>query len=208
MFRKRTTKERIWEILPGLQFWLVFAGAILLSHYQPIWAALFIICFDLYWVLKAINVAVHLVAGYRKFKALVKIDWLDYTSRLNNFEKFLVFLQNKFELAKHRVEKKYYGEEIKRIKKRLQTGRAGADYLQYFQLVLIPFADENFEVLDSTLSAIADSNYPKEKMLLVLASEERMGDSARQIAEKIKKNTNRASINFLSPATPTVWPEK
>ena len=68
MFRKRTPQERFWEILPGLLLWTVFFGAILLSYYHPLTAALFIICFDLYWVLKSINVSVHLVASYKKFR--------------------------------------------------------------------------------------------------------------------------------------------
>src|SRR5271154_1115060 len=93
MFRKRTTTERFWEILPGLQFWLVFFGAILLSYYQPVWAALFIICFDLYWVLKAINVATHLVASYKKFQLFVTIPWIEYANLLAGKQAFLDFLQ-------------------------------------------------------------------------------------------------------------------
>lgn len=68
-----------------MQFWLVFFGAIFLSAYTPMWAALFIICFDLYWVLKAVNVALHLIASYRKFQIFVKIDWLDFTEQLHDF---------------------------------------------------------------------------------------------------------------------------
>ena len=94
MFRKRTTTERLWEILPRTAVLDSFFGAILLSYYRPIWAALFIICFDLYWVLKALNVATHLVAAYRKFRICVTIDWLDYAQRLENFKDFIKFLEN------------------------------------------------------------------------------------------------------------------
>ena len=87
MFRKRTFSERLWEILPGLQLWTVFFGAILLSFYRPVWAALFIICFDLYWVLKALNVATHLLSAYKKFKVSVEIDWLKYAEYLRDFKK-------------------------------------------------------------------------------------------------------------------------
>ena len=100
MFRKRSLQERFWEVLPGLQFWTVFFGSILLSFYRPIWAALFIICFDLYWVLKAINVATHLFAAYIKFKVAVTIDWLDYANRLSNFSTFEEFLGQQIQKAK------------------------------------------------------------------------------------------------------------
>jgi hypothetical protein len=105
MYRKRTFSERIWEILPGLQFWTVFFGAILLSYFRPVWAGLFIICFDLYWVLKALNVATHLLSSYAKFRFLVTIDWLDYVKRLNDTTAFIKFL--KTEQTKYQDFKNY-----------------------------------------------------------------------------------------------------
>src|SRR6185295_17637817 len=99
MFRKRTTTERLWEIIPGLQFWAVFFGAILLSFYRPIWAALFIICFDLYWVLKAVNVAAHLVASYRKFRLFVTIDWMDYVHQLENLPEYTKTIAHRLETS-------------------------------------------------------------------------------------------------------------
>src|SRR5476649_1348257 len=105
MFRKRTLKERLWEILPGLHFWAVFFGSILLSYYLPVWAALFIICFDLYWVLKAINVATHLLASYWKFRFIVTINWLDYAGRMGDFQSFVSFLKTQELTAKKTLAK-------------------------------------------------------------------------------------------------------
>src|SRR5258708_9460828 len=108
MFRKRTLKERFWEILPGLQFWTVFFGSIILSIYRPLWAAIFIICFDLYWVLKAINVATHLFAAYRKFKVVVKIDWQNYLLKLNNFNSFGNFLEEQIKISTNPTAKTFF----------------------------------------------------------------------------------------------------
>jgi hypothetical protein len=66
-FRKRTRTERFWEVLPGIMFWGTMILAILMAKYQPLWTSIFIICFDLYWVLKALNVATHLLASYLVF---------------------------------------------------------------------------------------------------------------------------------------------
>jgi hypothetical protein len=209
MFRKRTATERFWEILPGLQFWSVFFGAILLSYYRPVWAALFIICFDLYWVLKAMNVATHLLASYRKFQAFVKIDWLDYSRRLSNFADYKKFLETKLAAAKGRVEKRYYVQEIKRIGKIISQSpqeKQGANLENFFHLVLIPFTDESFEVLDSTLSAIAGSNYPKERMMLVMASEQRVGEPAQQVAEAIRQKYEKYFYKFFITVHPDGLP--
>jgi len=193
MFRKRTFVERLWEILPGLQFWIVFFGSILLSYYLPVWAALFIICFDLYWLLKAINVAVHLLVSYRKFKFVVTVNWLDYVKKLNDLPGFVEFLKTNVKTARTARAKSFFKQDVARIQQSIALGVKGGDYLNYYQLILIPFIDESFEVLDSTFSALAASRYPKEKMIMLLAGEERAGQTARQVAEQIK---NKYQENF------------
>jgi len=197
MFRQRTFQERLWEILPGLQFWTVFFGAILLSFYQPIWAALFIICFDLYWVLKAVNVATHLVAAYRKFKFIVRVNWLGFTEALNDLPGFLQLLNKQLISESSSAGKKFYKDEIKKIQTLISKQATAPNYLNYYHLILIPFIDESFEVLDSTLSAITGSAYPKEKMIMVLGSEQRAGEQAQEVARQIKEKYQSHFYKFF-----------
>lgn len=208
MFRKRTLKERLWEILPGLQFWTVFFGAILLSYYAPVWAALFIICFDLYWVLKAINVASHLLASYRTFKFVVTINWLDFAKRLESFPNFLEFLNVQEQKTQSSIGKKFLKQEIEKIKYLKGQPRTSGNYLDYYQVILIPFIDESFEVLDSTLSAICACDYPKDKMILVLGTEGRGGEAAQEIARSIKDKYQNAFYKFFISVHPDGLPDE
>lgn len=201
MYRKRSLTERLWEILPGLQIWAVFFGAILLSYYQPIIAALFIICFDLYWLLKAGNVSSHLVAAYRKFKVFVTIDWLDYTARLYDLNSYLVFLKEKVQ-ATSGVSKKFYATEIGRISKLIVQNKTLPTLDNFYHVVVIPFVDESFEVLDSTLNALARANYPKDRMILLLASEERMGTAAQTVAQEVKAKYGAIFYRFFVTVHP------
>ncbi len=203
MFRKRTLEERFWETLPGLQFWAVFIGAILLSYFKPVWAAVFIVCFDLYWVLKALNVASHLIASYRKFKVFVTIDWLDYIKKLADVRQFINFLNNRANTTSSSVEKNFCKQEILKLNKLiLKTNKNCLEFTNYFHLILIPFVDETFEVLDYTLSGIENTNYPKEKMLVVLAVEERAGAGAKLTAERIKAKYANKFFRFLVAVHP------
>ncbi len=106
MFRKRTKRERFWEILPGLSFWVVFLGAIVLSFVKPVWAAVFIICFDLYWLLKAMNTSIHLISSYRRFRAYVKMDWLLLVEMLHDRNKLFNHYQHAAAHAKNSIERK------------------------------------------------------------------------------------------------------
>ena len=202
MFRKRTIKERFWEILPGLQFWTVFFGSIILSIYRPLWAALFIICFDLYWVLKAINVATHLFASYRKFKVVVTIDWQEYIKKLNDFSSFLSFLSEQEKATKNSVAKTFFKNEIKRITHLKNLGKTGGAYENYYHVILIPFIDESFEVLDSTFKALTANHYPKEKMIMLLASEDRAGQPAQMIANQLKEQYQDKFFKFFISCHP------
>jgi hypothetical protein len=187
MFRIRTTQERLWEILPGLQIWTVFIGAVLLSYYKPVWAALFIICFDLYFLLKAVNVALHLIASYRKFRVYVTFNWFSYVEELSkNPEKFKEFLHKQAQQVTGRIARQYFTEEALRLADGQTRENFHKDYRQFYHLIILPFVDESFEVLDSTVSALTGSNYPKDRMMLVLASEERVGPKAQEVAQQIR----------------------
>ncbi len=206
MYRKRTASERFWEILPGLQFWAVFFGAITLSYYQPIWAALFIICFDLYWVLKAVNVATHLVSAYNKFRLYVTMDWMDFTKRLGDLNSFAEFLSQKQKESQSSAAKNFFKKEAQKIQSILAGGKAGTSYLNFYQLVLIPFTDESFMVLDSTLQALSGSDYPKDKIMLVLGSEQRAGAAAKDVAQKIREKYQSVFFKFFITVHPDGLP--
>lgn len=183
MFRKRTRTERLWEIIPGLTFWLVFFGSIFLSFYKPVWAAVFIVCFDLYWLLKALNTSLHLISSYRWFRVYVKIDWLLLTATLVDRAKLIEFLQLSATGAKKNLEKKFYTEEISRLNRLQDNGVVHRPFTDFYHLIVVPFVDESEDVLTSTISALVNSQYPHEQMMVVLASEERAGAEAQRIAQ-------------------------
>lgn len=200
MFRKRNPGERFWEILPGLEIWTVFIGAVLLSYYKPVWAAVFIICFDLYWVLKAVNVALHLVASYRKFRVFVTINWLNYVEQLSSDPRaFFDMIKEKSLTDSRRLARRYYGEEYQRLHDGLSRENLGKSYRDFYHVVILPFVDESFEVLNSTVNALTLSQYPKDRMIVVLASEERAGDKAQEVAQKIKaKYANEFAYFYIT----------
>lgn len=186
MFRKRTRTDRFWEVLPGISFWLVFIGAIVLSFYKPIWAAVFIVCFDLYWLLKAMNTALHLISSYRKFRVFVKIDWLLLVATLENKTKLLEFMKvSMAQKEKSAIEKRFYQEEIQKLEHIADNGIMHRPYTDFYHLIIVPFVDESEEVLTSTVQALVNAQYPHENMMLVLASEERAGGVAQTVAKAI-----------------------
>ncbi len=206
MFRKRSPRERFWEILPGLQFWSVFVGAILLSNYRPFWAAIFIVCFDLYWMLKAANVALHLIASYRKFKLFVTLDWLDLAARVADMPALLTYLDEKGAAATKRLAKQYYADEAARLRTLDGRGIKNKNFQEFYHIVFFPFYDESFEVLNSSLAALSAVHYEKDKLIVVLASEERAGEPAKEVARQIRERYAGEFFKFFVTVHPDGLP--
>ena len=67
---------RFWEIIPGALAWLTLLGLTFLSWRAPVAVVIFILLYDLYWLLKLIYLFFHLRLSFTKMKANLKIDWL------------------------------------------------------------------------------------------------------------------------------------
>lgn len=66
---------RLLEILPGALAWLTLGGILAASRFAPVGASIFIILFDLYWLIKTVFLSLHLRAAYRKMREHMTTDW-------------------------------------------------------------------------------------------------------------------------------------
>jgi hypothetical protein len=74
--RRDEALRRFFEIFPGAMTWATIIGLAALSVVKPLWAAIFIICFDLYWVIRVGYFTTLLIFAYRRLAVEKKIDWL------------------------------------------------------------------------------------------------------------------------------------
>lgn len=81
---------------------------------------------------------------------------------------------------------------------RMTSGREGGDV---YQLIIFPVYKEGPEILRSSLEAIRRSHYPKEKLIVVLAFEERYKE-AKENAAILEKEFKKAFFGYLSTFHP------
>src|SRR3989338_5402884 len=74
---------RLLEILPGFLAWLTLILIVVLSFFEPLIIAVFIIIFDVYWLIKTIYLSLHLRVSYNKLRENLKINWLDKLKKLD-----------------------------------------------------------------------------------------------------------------------------
>ena len=72
-----------------------------------------------------------------------------------------------------------------------------SSWQEIFHLIILPTFDEGLEIIRSTIKALASSHYPKDKMIVVLAIEERAGAEAQKRAQIIEKEFGSKFRNLL-----------
>lgn len=157
---------RLFEILPGFLSWGTLGGAFILSWLAPVVVAIFIIAFDLYWLLRISYLSFHQIASYKQMKKNLKIDWMEKLKKLKN----------------------------------LPTDRQG--WPEIYHLIILPTYKEGIDIVKPTLQALENSNYPYNKMIVVLAIEERAGETAQKLAKKVKIEFGKKFFRFLITTHP------
>jgi hypothetical protein len=206
-FRTRTWQERCFEVIPGLMFWGTLFFALFFSKNHPVWVACFIILFDLYWLFKAVNGSLHLISTYKRYRFFNTLNWLEYLDNLHDFGSHDRFLKDeKQKYAKNVVAQNYYDHEILRVQKLVEGGRLSRHYRDFYHIVLYPFVDESYEVLQTTFQSLSQVRYPKDRIIVLLASEERAGQGAQDTANRIREKYGNEFFKFFVTVHPDGLP--
>lgn len=90
--------------------------------------------------------------------------------------------------------KKDWLKEVKKIKEK--------NWKDIYHLVVLPTYKEGTEIIEETIDAILASDYPKEKMMIVLAIEERAGRAAKEVADQMQRRYTDKFFKFLISVHP------
>ncbi len=186
--------QRILEEIPGFLTWATLIGMFAFSFFLPVWVAIFIITFDIYWILRTIFIAYYSVEGYQKLSEGKYVNWWERCQNIENPKKYYEEISARIrEMKKEarsktltRKEKKIIKKEIRIRKKYLaevkQLEKIQAqilDWRKILHVVMLPTAGEPAEVIEPAIQAIADSNFPNQQFIILLATEEREPEEER-----------------------------
>ncbi len=184
---------RFYEIIPGFLAWTTIILIFLLSWLTPAATAIFIILFDIYWLLKTIYLSFHLRATFKKMRESLKINWMEKIKAIRNI-RIPSESTNKSELKLFGYNSRHSGEFV--------------DWHRVYHLIILPLSKESYEVVKETFESLEKTNYPKDKFIVVLSVEERIGQSALEIAEKIQKEFSDKFFRFLTTVHPANLPDE
>jgi hypothetical protein len=211
---KERRVQRFFELIPGTMTWTTLLGMLILSYFLPIWAAIFVVVFDIYWIHKALYISLFSVAGNYDVNEGKRINWWDRCENIAHPEQYSELLKTRiksiydgmrempiFALRNRRTAKK----EIARLKKIRRETRTLIpiedqimDWREVIHVVLLPTAGEPADVIEPAIQSLAESNFPKEQMIILLATEEREDPETRlPKVEYLKKKFDGVFRDFL-----------
>ncbi|NCU42366.1 MAG: hypothetical protein EOM19_06655 [Candidatus Moranbacteria bacterium] len=203
--------QRFFEMLPGICTWSILIGMIVLSFFLPVWVAVFVIAFDIYWVYKSFFVSSYTLAAYRRLRQGLSIHWDVLLSDIDTLKDSLE--QRKKVLSKERLGKNVWYEKFfrKRSKKYciqkneialLENITLPQEKIMrrsdIIQVIMFPTATEGPEIIEPAIEAIKASSFPNNQLIILLATEENENEEKREYKVRILKEKFRGTfLDFL-----------
>lgn len=186
---------RLFEIIPGAMTWITLLGLSVLAFIVPAWVAIFIIVYDLYWLVRAVYISAHLISSYKNLWRHKGINWMERLRMIENPEESLRIIRDRI-YDKKSIKLRKKRKDLVRELWQLQQAETEFEQLckskehilsweKIRHLVILPTYNEPFEVLRQSLNALSKSDFPLHQIWVVIGLEERAG---KEHTESIQRN--------------------
>jgi hypothetical protein len=175
--------QRLFEIAPGATSWTIIIGMTVLAFTYPLAAAVIIIAFYLYWLLRLIYMTLFLILSYFRLSAEEETDWMGRVRGLDAIDEYLEKLNGMppEKDLKKRISFLAHRREVEKVA--LDKGeRPGSK--DVYHLVIIPVAKETRDIFEPGIKSLAEGTFPPGQIIVVLALEERATDEVKKDTEE------------------------
>jgi cellulose synthase/poly-beta-1,6-N-acetylglucosamine synthase-like glycosyltransferase len=171
---ERGKRYRFFEILPGALTWSILLLPLVLSQLNPTLCVTLTIAYLLLWFVKSIGLNVRAVQGYRLMQKHMKLPWRQMLGEL---------AERKDPQPDRHIPAWHYANI-----RRLQETPPLVEPDDLLHAVIIATYTESREVLEPTIKSVLAGDYDMEKVIFVLAYEERGGPEAEERAKQLVKD--------------------
>lgn len=200
---KQWRVQRSLEVIPGILTWLTLIGMVVASFVVPIWIAVFIIMFDIYWIFRTIFITYYSVIAYRRFQDGKRIDWWERCQNIANPKEALKNINEKYSQMKESLKEVSSFSERRKMKREMRmlldykkevsviesAGHEIMDWRKIVHVVFLPTVNEGAEIIEPAIRAIEESNFPNQQIVVLLGTEEREDEKKR--LEKVNYLQNK-----------------
>jgi hypothetical protein len=158
---------RFLEILPGATVWSAFTVPFLVSINHPLSVTIFILIFDSYWVVNAFSYAQLMLRGFLGLRANMARNW-----------------QAQLDATLALSPEEFAKEQF-------------IDWRELYHVVILATYRESQEILEDSIRSVINADFPKDRIVFVLATEGRAADTARPIGAALQKKYAKEFKSFL-----------
>lgn len=188
---KRDKLYRFFEILPGALSYSMIGALFIFSLISPVVAAVYLLVIITITLVKAVGVAVRTVQGYNDIKNAMKVDWhkrlLELKEPHENFEKLHGKEKNEFDFDLH-------VENLRALSVAPEDYPSPDDI--YHAVIMVAY-NEGMETLLPTVEAVKNTTFPNERIIFVMAYEERGGQEIENNAKRLKEQFKDTFYDFV-----------
>ena len=176
--KDRNLRYRFFEALPGLISWSLIAFPFVVSLFSPVLAAYFIIAYTMFFFFRAASMAVRVIQGYRIMVDYKKANWMPLLEDLDTPEESL----KRWKARKRttRVERHHFRNL--RILAHRADDQVPLKSGDIYHAIVMATYNETRDILEPSVQSLLKSNYPMDKVIFVLAYEERGGSETEETA--------------------------
>ena len=191
-FGKRRSLYRFLEILPGMLSYAAVILLFLLSWLNPFLGALYCLIIIATTLVKAVGVAFRTIQGYKVMKRAERVNWAERLADLENphdaYERLRDRRDNSYDFAEH--------VQNLRLLSAVE-GKSEPKPHEIYHAVIMTAYNEGLETLVPSIEAVRDTTFTNERIIFVLAYEERGGEVMEQNAQELKKMFRGVFGKFL-----------
>ena len=200
---KRTARYRFFEIFPALVSLGIIALLFGFSAISPIAGSIFLLIIVVGSVVKAIGTMFRTVQGYKMVNASCAINWRKRMVDLEN-------PQESYERLAHTKSKAYdHQQHLKNLLNMAASEDGNFPNPQdSYHAIIITMYNETLDVLEPTVESVLASTFPKEKMIVTIAYEERGGEAGEKVAKALQKKYGKKFGYFLLSKHPDGLPNE
>ena len=199
---KRSRLYRFFEILPGALSYSMIGALFVFSLISPVVAAVYLLVIITITLVKAVGVAVRTVQGYNDIKNAMKVDWhkrfFELKEPHDNFERLRGKEKDEFDFDLH----------VENLRALSVAQKAYPDPDTIYHAVIMVAYNEGMETLLPTVEVVRDTTFPNERIIFVMAYEERGGEEMENNAKKLKEIFKDTFYDFVLVKHPKDLPNE
>lgn len=177
---KRTKLYRFLEMLPALLSYGAVILLIVLSIFNPLWAAIYLLLFIITLLVKAIGIAFRTIQGHRILGLAQKVDWGARMSDLEDVSKALEYRRENSRSWRSHL-------HIQNLEAISTSPEWFPKPSELYNAVIVATYNESIDVLEPTVQSLLATDYDPKHIILVIAYEERGGKAIEETVRTLKE---------------------